>query len=92
MNAQFNARAVDLAVSEYRVLIELGEPVTPAAFGIAVSHLRERLNLTLLTAAEMLKLELERLAAVKMIAEANSALEGQRQRAEVLRDLDKQGD
>ena len=79
MNAQFNARALDLAVIEYNVLKDTGDPVTPAAFGIACSHLQQRLNLSLLHAAEMLRLELDRLAAIKLQEE-------QTERAQYLRD------
>ena len=67
MNAQFNQRALDLAVTEYNVLRELGDPVTAAAFGIAVLGLQTRLNINTLHAAEMLRLELDRLTALRTI-------------------------
>lgn len=57
----FKARALELAVTEFRVLTTSGDPVTPAAFGIATAHLQERLNLTLIDAATMLRGELDRI-------------------------------
>lgn len=87
MSARFNLRALELAVTEYRVLLELGDPVTPAAFGIAVSHLQTRLNISLLVAAEMLRLEIDRLATLQRLAASGDDLAAQAERAEVLRQL-----
>lgn len=86
MNIKFNTRALELAVTEYRVLLELGDPVTPAAFGIAVAHLQARLNLSLLVAAEMLRLEVNRLATLQKLAASDEAVDtaAAARRAEIL--------
>lgn len=88
MSVTFNAKALELAVMEYRVLLELGDPVTPAAFGIAVAHLQARLNLSLLTAAELLRLEINRLATIQKLAvEDSTDAAVMARRAEVFRRL-----
>ena len=69
MNAQFNQRALDLSVQEYTVLRNLGDPVSPAAFGIAVLSLQRRLNINTLNACEMLRLELDRVSALRQLAQ-----------------------
>lgn len=87
MNVRFNARALELAVTEYRVLLELGDPITPAAFGISVAHLQARLNLSLLVAAEMLRLEINRLATLQKIVTSEDDAQAIAQRAEIMRQL-----
>ena len=86
MSAEFNARALELSITEYRVLRAAGEPLSLAAFGIAVMHLHERMNLTLLHACELLQLELERQTLIAHDREQMIAK--QVKRAETARDLE----
>jgi hypothetical protein len=88
VSAVFNARVLALAVTEFNVLQQLGDPITPAAFGIAVAHLQSRLNLSLLVAAEMLRIELDRIATLPPHpATVKSEAEALREREAILRML-----
>jgi hypothetical protein len=85
MSADFNARALELSITEYRVLRAAGDPLSQAAFGVAVMHLHERMNLSMLHACELLQLELERQALIA--SEREQMIAAQVKRAETARDL-----
>ena len=60
MNAGFIQAAVDRAVITYKTIAALPGPESAAAFGYACGELMQALNVTLATAAALLRAEMDR--------------------------------